>query len=965
MTAGEEQDSGHGRVPGPDGTAGHGRGAAPDPPPTVHVSNSGDGTAYDGAVVVTGAADRVRVTRVTIGRAAARPPAVPARWEESRRRLMIQEVEAGWLTQLDAIRPRLSQLIDPPMTIAVDAAPPAAVAKGTEPLAIFQRCRSQMLILGAQGAGKSTLMLRVMRDLMSVDDPAVPVPVPVVLPPGHPAPDDLAAWLTRRVLHWFSGNDEGEAESLLKLGCVVPCLEGLDAVVEPALEGWATAIRTYLDTYRGLPFLLAAQEVTAASLGLAPAFTGTVHIHPLTGVALDDAVDMLDADEGHRIRDLLADNPDVREWCVTPLMLSVAAAVDTSRAWDTSSMEEVTEFAFRSGDTRWLDRLLKSPAKAVQQTREQYAVLRHYVVTLAERPSPAVRARSKPTATAADPRARSTRRFRRGLQGLAKAMESGRQEYFDTAGLLAASDPAEARRSGARFHAPQIKQDLLRDLGMAGLVLSTHAYALAPSALVLFSWSLLMFWYSQVYGGVLDAPAIRWAGRWTHALPNGLGAVWSVAVLAYCVTLGYASLTRVPVGKAALIAGVMTAAVLLVGLGAGLVAFRVDSAVPPPRRGVTRVLVRAGTVALVLGPALSTAAWWCAYLAGAGRPAAGMWLQDAGYGSFVVFTVAGGFALLRHVFDRVVLVVEYHVPWRLSAFLSAAAEHGFLVPTGGGYRFAHPTIRAAVAVALADEPPLDAPSTRGSGPWAGGHDTPERVFRGVLNETLVRREVRRALAACPATTEEELREYLLSLTPTLLLRASGHERAYRTLLAGTRAKDAGERTLTVILPLVAVWLLFGTSPLWLLVEPGTASFGALEVAGLAGISLALLLTPVWIASRWGEDTDVTGASLSVGYLVGAIACLSYALVHLVEGLFGAPPPGAVGDWRGVVVIAGAMFLPPVVAVTGYLVARIAERVSAGPRPDWAPVGVAFREWQAVLARLVLDTALARLGRMRE
>ncbi|MEU4035296.1 hypothetical protein [Streptomyces collinus] len=876
---------------------------------------------------------------------------------------MIQEVRAGWLSQLDRIRPRLSRLIDPPMTVAVDARPPTAVSKGTEPLAVFHECRRQMLILGAQGAGKSTLMLRVMQDLTYVEAMSSPVPVPVVLPPDRPAPVDLAGWLARRVLHWYSSDDVREAESLLRLGLVVPCLEGLDAVLEPALENWATAIRTYLDTYRGLPLLLAAQQPTVEPLGLAQAFTGTVHIHPLAGAALDDAVDMLDADEGHRIRDLLDDNPSVREWCVTPLMLSVTAAVDTSRAWDTPSLEEVTQFAFRSGDWHLLNRMIESPAMAVQQVREQYAVLRHYVVTLTEKPIAAVRARSQRSATR-DSGARSTRRLRHGLQGLAEAMELGRQEYFDTAGLLAASDPAEARRSGVRFHAPQIKQDLLRDLGVVALVLSTHAYGLAPSALILFSWSLLAFWYSQVYGGVLEAPAIRWAGRWTHALPNGLGPVFRVAALAYGVIAGYASLARVPLGRAILIAGVMTTAILLVGLGAGLVAFRVDRAVPAPRRGVTRVLVRALAVALVLGPALSTAAWWCAHLNGSGLPSVGLWVRDSGYGSFVVFTVAGGFALMRHVFDRVVLVVQYHVPWRLSTFLSTAADHGFLVPTGGGYRFSHPAIRAAVAVALADEPAQEPPATSGSGPWATGGDTPDRVFRGVLNETLVRREIRRALATCPGVEEGMLRESLLALRPTLLFRASRYERAYRTVLADTRTREGGDRTLTLIVPLAMVWLLFGTSPLWPLTAPGPTSFHALEIAALVGLALVLLALPLWIVSRRGEDALRITVPLGIGYLIGAFTCLSWAAIYLADSLFGEPRPGETSGWR-IAAAFGALLLPMITAGLGYIIARIAERVFVGRRPDWSPVGAAYEKWRTALSRHILDEAYAVMDRARE
>lgn len=928
--------------------------------PSFHVSGSGDAHSSHGSLSNTGILIlnikklvlRQRGGPGTVGGR----PAWPADWRKGKRRrararTMARTVERDWVgPQLENALTRLPRLIDLPMTVAVRHDRPAALPEGTSPLDVFRRCDQQMLIVGEPGAGKSVLMLRVMRELLEADDASVPIPFPVVLPPDLPAPTDLVEWLAWRVPPLFGGTID-EAVDLMRLGAVVPCLEGLDFVADAHLAGWAAAIRRYPE----LPMIVAIREATAETSRLGSSLTGTVRLHDLSTTALNQAIVAL-GDRGRPIRDLLADNPSVREWCTTPLMLSVVATANLSGDWDGPSLDEVVDFTTASEDPRLLSGILQPSPLARQHIREQYVVLRTYVLDLLDMSSPAV-----PRDPAAAEPAMSTPVLARGLRGLARAMRTGRQEYFDSVTLLAASDPAEARRTGTRIHAPRSQQELLVMLGVAGVVLSVKSWPVVPHALLGFGLTILLLWYSRVYGGLFEAPALRWAGRWTHALAGEWRVPLEMTALTCAVTLAYAAMAKVPFGRAVAAAGVMSLALLAVGLGAGLVKFRVRGVAAEPARDLSRVLVRGLAAGAVIGPGYAAAAVWSAHLAGTGGIPAGAWADDLALGCFSVFLVAGGSALFRHVVDRVRLVVEYRVPWQLPVFLSTAVERGFLVATSNGYRFTHTTVRAAVEVGLEHRPADEPASSSRSGPWSSGLDAPEVIYASVLDEVMARRDIRRRTAAHRGLEEEQLRASLMVVRASVLTEVSRLESTYRDVLAEARAADDADPHLRSSLPAGLVWLLLGTSPLWELVFPlGPRSL--LDTAVGIGSTLLLLIVPFWALSRRDDDKGCAGAlAAGIAYLVLAMIFSVFALTAVVNHFFGPPPPDEIGGWRAFVAGAGAFLLPVVTACTGRVIGRAVDHLLLGRHATWTDAHAAYGAWRTALGDRVLVRADVHLG----
>jgi GTPase SAR1 family protein len=871
---------------------------------------------------------------------------------------MVQLV-ASWVEpQLKDALTRLPRLIDLPMT-AVCLDQSLALPEGTSPLEVFRQCRKQLLVLGDPGAGKSILTLRMMCDLLRITDPSEPVPVPITLPPGRPAPapKEMINWLARKVRGWFAGVDE-EAVNLLRHSRVVPCLEGLDSVAEEHREGWVTAIRRHLTDCPGVPMVVTSRATTVDRIGVDFGLAGTVSIQPLSAGALDNAITAT-GEVRHRLSGALADNPSLREWCTTPLMLSVLAAVEPGD-WDAPPLDDVAAFADASDDPCLHEVMNQSSAQARQNVREQYAVLRSYVRKLRDETRPDVEDKTPPARqprTTATPLAEKAL-LNRGLPGLAKAMRVRGQEHFDTVSLLAASDPAEARRIGERYLAPDIKQHLFTGLAWATVITSTHSYGVKPEALMIFVWIILTLWYTRVYGGgLLMAPALPWVGRWTHPLARQWQLPFNLTALAFPVVMLYALAASAPPSKAALIAASMSGAVLFVGLGTGLIKFRVRSAAAEARRGLPYILARALVAAGVLGPCLAAVARWCANLAApqVSHPA-GSWVDDAIIGGIMVFAVAGGFALMRHTVDRILLVSRYRLPWRLSVFLSVAAKHGFLVATGSGYKFTHSTIRSAVEVALIDRPVSKKERSEDSSPPQRMRQ--ETVFDAILSETLALHAIRHKAAAHPMLDLHDLHVFLVAQQPALLSRASRFQRLY--CKAFVHAAYAIDPQLRDRLPLVFAWLTLGTSPLWQLLLRNGMPVSALKAVLLVGLALFLLIASAWAAVTPADDKGRRLMVLAAS-VISAMIYMPFGLQAVLDNYLGPTALHDIGGWRSSLEMSSFGILPGAAAAIGYAIGWVIDLPFSRSRVTWAHVDVAFADWQAALRHELRSAAHAHLS----
>ena len=128
----------------------------------------------------------------------------------------------------------------PPPTRSWADGPNELAVQGNELVEVLERVPTRRLIvLGAPGAGKTTLMIRLVLDLLARRKAGDPVPVMVALASWDPVGQDLRTWLTARLTVDYpalaaaaptTSGARTRAEALLTSGLILPILDGLDEI---------------------------------------------------------------------------------------------------------------------------------------------------------------------------------------------------------------------------------------------------------------------------------------------------------------------------------------------------------------------------------------------------------------------------------------------------------------------------------------------------------------------------------------------------------------------------------------------------------------------------------------------------------------------------------------------------------------------------------------------------------------
>ena len=128
----------------------------------------------------------------------------------------------------------------PPPTRSWADGPSELAGRGNELVEVLERVPTRRLIvLGAPGAGKTILMVRLVLDLLTRRKAGEPVPVMVALASWDPVSQDLRRWLTARLTVDYpalaaaapiTAGTQTRAEALLAAGLIMPILDGLDEI---------------------------------------------------------------------------------------------------------------------------------------------------------------------------------------------------------------------------------------------------------------------------------------------------------------------------------------------------------------------------------------------------------------------------------------------------------------------------------------------------------------------------------------------------------------------------------------------------------------------------------------------------------------------------------------------------------------------------------------------------------------
>lgn len=260
----------------------------------------------------------------------------PQRGESPQARgVLIDRVQRYWvhgvleqsLYQQARIELGLSLTVDAPhpwrAVLAPPGAPARAVAPGTAMSAVFDELDKTMLILGAPGAGKTTMLLELVRDLLqrARRDGMHPIPVVLTLSSWATRREPLADWIVRELATRYE-IAPAHAQTWLHSDLLVPMLDGLDEVAREHQEACVNAINAFRTAYGTTRVVVCCRSEDYQRLSRSLQAYGTLTIEPLSRTQVAAFLDTAGAPLA-AVRAALRADPPLWELAESPLNLSI------------------------------------------------------------------------------------------------------------------------------------------------------------------------------------------------------------------------------------------------------------------------------------------------------------------------------------------------------------------------------------------------------------------------------------------------------------------------------------------------------------------------------------------------------------------------------------------------------------------------------------------------------------------
>jgi hypothetical protein len=189
---------------------------------------------------------------------------------------------------------------------------------------VVQRHRG-LLVRGALGAGKTTMLLTLLEELLdaAARDDVAPIPVVFALASRRSSDIPLEDWLVDELSGPLYGLPPNVARQWVADDRVLPLLDGLDEV---ALDRRLACVRAIDDFHRGrrvLPVIVTSRMGEYDALGLRLSLGTALLIQPLTRTLTEGYLDRLGPPLSG-LREALVREPALWELLRTPFLLNVA-----------------------------------------------------------------------------------------------------------------------------------------------------------------------------------------------------------------------------------------------------------------------------------------------------------------------------------------------------------------------------------------------------------------------------------------------------------------------------------------------------------------------------------------------------------------------------------------------------------------------------------------------------------------
>lgn len=199
---------------------------------------------------------------------------------------------------------------------------------------VFDQVGASLLILGDAGAGKSTAMLLLCRDLLgcATREPSRPLPAVFNLTTWGQERKPLSDWLVDRLFLEY-GVPRRIGKAWVEAGQVLPLLDNLDRVDAQHREACVETINGFLEDQMSLAVCSRTDEYLA--LGSRLRLQAAVAVQSLTPAQIEEYLNSGGAELTSLRRTLRCDS-ELREWIQSPLLLDMLIAtyrVAPSEPW--------------------------------------------------------------------------------------------------------------------------------------------------------------------------------------------------------------------------------------------------------------------------------------------------------------------------------------------------------------------------------------------------------------------------------------------------------------------------------------------------------------------------------------------------------------------------------------------------------------------------------------------------------
>jgi large-conductance mechanosensitive channel len=252
------------------------------------------------------------------------------------------------------------------------------LATGKTMLEIFQQIGMgrSLLILGTPGSGKTTMLLKLTRELIQRARQDDTEPIPIVL--------NLASWKEKQTLaDWISSQlnllyyvPKQTAPTWIIQNRMFLLLDGLDEVEQQIRFKCIHAINQFRKIH-GLTSVVVCCRVEDYSLvDTKLSLEGAIVLLPLTSEKIDDYFNHLG--EGlSNIKELLRKDHALQELATTPLMLSIMTLAYKDRKVDDLNIDRSSETQRKHIFDMYIERMFERPTRTINITFSKLETLRY------------------------------------------------------------------------------------------------------------------------------------------------------------------------------------------------------------------------------------------------------------------------------------------------------------------------------------------------------------------------------------------------------------------------------------------------------------------------------------------------------------------------------------------------------------------------------------------------------------